>query len=54
MAPGSGVFEVDREMTSITKQKLVDSGKLKTSAALLDQSYSFGVGSYWFDGRQLG
>ncbi|XP_068748692.1 GATOR1 complex protein DEPDC5-like [Montipora capricornis] len=26
VAPGSGVFEVDRELTSITKQRLLDSG----------------------------
>ena len=29
VAPGSGMFEVDREMTSITKQRLLDSGKLR-------------------------
>ena len=28
VAPGSGMFEVDREMTSITKQRLLDSGKM--------------------------
>jgi len=28
VAPGSGVFEVDRELTSITKQRLLDSGEM--------------------------